>query len=359
MTDDKIDVLVVDDSNTTRLLLVHLLESDPQIRIINAVDSGQAALDFLKNRKPDVVLMNIQMPRLDGFETTRRIMETQPVPIIICTSTTDPKEVATTFRSMKAGAVACLEKPVAHEHPDYEYLARTLLETIRLMSVGKVVRRWPRSRSTLPVSTTLTAVSEPGRGGIRIIGIGASTGGPPILQTILASLPKDFSVPILIVQHIACGFLSGLVEWLNDTTGLHVHVAAHDTLPLSGHAYLAPDDLHMGLSGSGRILLTHEHAENNLRPAVSYLSRSLAEVLSANALGVLLSGMGKDRAAELKLMKDKGVVTIAQDRESSVVHGMPGSAIELGGATHIFPADKIADSLITFVKRSQAAGGEP
>jgi two-component system chemotaxis response regulator CheB len=355
MTDNKIEVLVVDDSRVARKFLVHLLESDPRIRVIDAVDSGHAALDFLKDRKADVVLMDIQMPRLDGFETTRCIMETQPVPIIICTATTDPKEVATTLRSMEAGALACLEKPVALDHPEYEEQARSLLETIRLMSEIKVVRRWPRSKSNLAAFSFRAADNI--RDGIRVIGIGASTGGPPVLQTILAGLPKDFSASILVVQHIARGFVSGLVEWLNQTTGWQVHSAAHDTLPLPGHAYLAPDDLHMGVGRSGRILLTHEEPENNLRPAVSFLFRSLAEVYGPDALGVLLSGMGKDGAVELKLMKENGAITIAQDRETSVVHGMPGEAIELGGATHILAAEKIADMLISLVKRRQVAEG--
>jgi len=357
MTDNRIDVLVVDDSKVARMLLVQMLESDPRIRVIDAVESGQAALEFLEERRPDVVLMDIQMPRLDGFETTRRIMETQPLPIIICTATTDPKEVATTFRSMEAGAVACLEKPVAPEHPDHREQLQSLLSTIKLMSEVKVVRRWPRSRSNLAVLPPRPAVFDPSHKGIRLLGIGASTGGPPVLQTILAGLPKDFAAPILIVQHIARGFLSGLIEWLNQTTGWQVHTAAHDCLPLAGHAYLAPDDLHMGVSRSGRILLTHEEPENSLRPAVSFLFRSLAEVCGPDALGVLLSGMGRDGATELKLMKDNGATTIAQDRESSVVHGMPGEAIELGGATHVLPADKIADTLITLVKRRQAQGG--
>src|SRR5882672_9960342 len=197
MTENKIDVLVVDDSKVARMLLVQMLESDPRIRVIDAVESGQAALEFLEERRPDVVLMDIQMPRLDGFETTRRIMETQPLPIIICTATTDPKEVATTFRSMEAGADACLGKPVAPEHTEQ---VRSLLETIKLMSEVKVVRRWPRSRSNLAVTPPHPAVFDPKRNGIRLIGIGASTGGPPVLQTILAGLPKGFAAPILIVQ---------------------------------------------------------------------------------------------------------------------------------------------------------------
>lgn len=355
MSSKKIKVLVVDDSKVARLMLVHLLEQDPQLLVIGSVDNGHAALDFLKERKPDVVIMDIQMPQLDGFETTRRIMETTPVPIIICSATTDPKEVAITFRAMEAGAVACLEKPLAYERPEFETLAASLLETVKLMSEVKVVRRWPRAR-VLPGMTQARRESSKVANGIRVIGIGASTGGPPVLQTILTSLPKDFSVPVLIVQHIASGFLSGLVEWLNQTTSSQVHIASHDTVPLPGHVYLAPDDFHLGVSADTRIVLSRQPPENGLRPAVSHLFRSLAENCGPNAIGVLLSGMGKDGAAELKLMKDHGAMTIAQDRESSVVHGMPGAAIELEGATHILPADKIADSLITLVRRRQSAG---
>ena len=181
--------------------------------------------------------------------------------------------------------------------------------------------------------------------------MGASTGGPPVLQAVLAGLPKDFSVPILIVQHIAHGFLPGMVEWLNQTSGLRITVASQGTRPLPGHVYLAPDSVHMGVSSGGRILLAHDEPENGLRPAVSYMFRSLASVFGASALGMLLTGMGKDGAVELKLMKDKGATTIVQDQESSVVHGMPGVAIELGGATHVLAADKIADALVTLVNR--------
>jgi two-component system chemotaxis response regulator CheB len=224
------------------------------------------------------------------------------------------------------------------------------------MSEVKVVRRWPRSRlapAAAPVARPAELKPVPAE--IRVIGIGASTGGPPLLQIILAGLSKDFPAPILVVQHIARGFLPGLAEWLDQTTGFRVHIASYGTGPLPGHVYLAPDDFHMGLSASGRILLTKEEPENGLRPAVSFLFRSLAEACGPNALGVLLSGMGRDGAAELKMMKDRGATTIAQDLESSIVHGMPGVAIELGGATHVLPADRIADALLTFVNRRSGA----
>ncbi len=357
MTDRKISVLVVDDSKVAQMLLVHILESDPEIRVVGAVSDGQAALEFLEEHVPDVILMDIHMPGMDGFEATRRIMETQPVPIIVCTATTDPKEVATTFRVMEAGALACVEKPVGREHADFDQIAAHLRQTVKLMSEVKVVRRWARARlapAPTPVARPVASSRAPAE--IKVIGFGASTGGPQVLQEILASLPKAFPVPILIVQHIAHGFLPGLAEWLNQTTGFQIHVGAHGVWPLPGHVYLAPDDFHMGISVSGRILLTKEEPENGLRPAVSYLFRSLAEVCGPGAVGVLLTGMGKDGAAELKLMKDSGAVTIAQDRESSIVHGMPREAIEIGGATHVLAADKIADGLLAVVTRRNGAG---
>jgi len=342
---------VAEDSTVMRMLLVHLLESDPQIRVIGVVNDGQAALDFVIENKPDVVLMDIHMPHLDGFEATRRIMETQPVPIIICSATANAKDVVITFRAMEAGAIACIEKPLNGEHGDFEARAAQLLETVKLMSEVKVVRRTARSRAA-PQLAAHPAKSQPAAARIKLIGIGASTGGPPVLQTIIAGLPKSFPVPVVVVQHIARGFLAGMADWLNQTTGLQVQIASFGTTALPGHVYLAPDDFHMGVGADGRIVLTREEPENHLRPSVSFLFRSLAAGYGPNALGVLLTGMGRDGAVELKAMKDKGAITVAQDQESSVVHGMPGVAIALCGATHVLPADKIADALVALVNQS-------
>lgn len=347
MSECKIKVLVAEDSSVVRQFLVHLLESDSEIRVIGAVTDGQAALDFVKANPPDVVLMDIHMPRLDGFEATRLIMQTQAVPIVICSATANVKDVVTTFRAMEAGAVACIEKPRGREHEQFEAMAATLLDTVKLMSAVKVVRRWANARPAAVALPPVQALPTPAQ--IKMIGIGASTGGPPVLQTIFAGLPKDFPVPILVVQHIATSFLHGMGEWLSQTTGLGVQIGAHGICPLPGHVYLAPDDFHMGIGADGRIVLTREAPENHLRPAVSFLFRSLAKTYGPNALGVLLTGMGRDGAEELKAMKEAGAITIAQDRESSIVHGMPGEAIALGGATHVLPADAIAGALITFV----------
>jgi two-component system chemotaxis response regulator CheB len=355
MHPSKIKVLLADDSAVTRMLLQHLLNSEAGIQVVGVVTDGQEALDFLINaaQRPDVVLMDIHMPRLDGFEATRRIMETRPLPIVICTATADPKEVATVFRTMEAGAVACVEKPVSPEHRDFAACARNLLETVRLMSEVKVVRRWPKPRAvgTQPPPAIPDA-------SMKIVGIGASTGGPPVLQTILSGLPKDFPAPVLIVQHIARGFVPGLVEWLNQTTGLHVHIAAHSAPALAGHAYVAPDDFHLGIAPGGRLMLARVEPENGLRPAVSYLFRSLAETYGPMAIGAILTGMGKDGAQELKYLRERGGWTIAQDRASSVVHGMPGEAIHLGAALEVLPADRIAQSLIAQTRPRALAAGE-
>lgn len=353
MTEKKINVLVVDDSKVMRLFLAHLLESDPQIRVIGSVGNGYSALTFLRQSRPDIVLMDVHLQNgLYDFGTPRSIMQTQPLPIVVCS--TNCNDIV--FRSLEAGAIACVEKPESIQHADFKVVSARLLDTVKLMSEVKVVRRWTRSLTTraqtprLPRSITPMAT-------IKMIGIGASTGGPPVLQTIFAGLPKDFSVPVLVVQHIARGFLPGMAEWLRQTTGVQVHIASCKTLPLPGHVYLAPDNHHMGIGANGHIVLTQQQEQDNLCPAVAFLFRSLAEVHGPNALGVLLTGMGKDGAAELGIMKENGAITIAQDHDSSVVHGMPGAAIALGAATHIVPANMIADTLVTLVNRSNGRVG--
>lgn len=354
-----IKVLVVDDSALMQALLIQLLEAETGVQVTAAVNNGQAALDLLeRGARPDVVVMDIHMPQMDGFETTRRIMETRPLPIIICTATADPKELAVAFRSLEAGAVACVEKPVALG-ADFEARRHNLLQTVRLMSEVKVVRRWkrPSRAAATQQSPSSSAVPRCIPTGIKLIGVGASTGGPPVLQTILSGLPREFPLPLLIVQHIARGFLPGMVEWLNHSTALSVQVATHGALPLPGHVYVAPDDFHLAVDAHGYLMLTRAPPEGGLRPAVSYLFRSLAQICGVNAIGVLLTGMGQDGAAELKQMRDCGAHTIAQDRDSSVVHGMPGQAIELGGATQILPADRIASALISQVERGREAAG--
>jgi len=341
-----IKVLITEDSPVVRGFLEYVLNRDPDIEVIGTARNGEEAVQMASKNKPDVITMDIHMPRMDGFEATRKIMETNPVPIVICSASWNPEEVDKTFRTMEAGAVAALEKPRGLGHPDSETSVRELLNTVKAMSGIKVVRRWAKYRKLEKTETTPTKEnSKTTDSDIKLVAIGASTGGPLVLQSILAGISKDFPVPVMIVQHIAMGFLTGLVDWLNKTSHFPVHIVKDGERLEPGKAYLAPDDYHLGVRKRDRVVLSKSEPESNLRPAVSYLFRTVASVYGNQVLAVLLTGMGKDGAKELKDIKDKGGLTIAQDRETSVVHGMPGEAIKLGAASMVLPSGKIAEQI--------------
>jgi two-component system, chemotaxis family, protein-glutamate methylesterase/glutaminase len=355
-----VNVLIVEDSPVQQALLGHILSSDSDITVIGTANDGREAVAFVNQRKPDIITMDLNMPHMNGLEATRRIMETTPVPIIIVSANWDPQEVAITFQAMEAGALAGVEKPRGLSHKDFATTAQQLVQTVKLMSEVKVIRRWPQLRPKSLSAMTPPDAAIPGLvpqppAEVKLVVIGASTGGPPVLHTLLTNLPKNFSVPIAIVQHIAVGFLGGLVDWLSRASGLPVQVPTHGDLLLPGHVYLAPEGHHFGIERGPRAVVVAEPPENNLRPAVSFLFRSAAQVLGNHAVGVLLTGMGQDGAAELKLLRDQGAITIAQDKESSVVHGMPGEAIQLQGATHILPPDLIVELLAQLCRRPHDA----
>ena len=345
-----VKVLIVEDSPVVREFLEYVLGSDPDIQVIGTAQNGEEGLQFLNGNKPDVITMDINMPKMNGFEATRRIMETVPTPIVIVSGSWNTDEVATTFRAIEAGALAVVARPNGMGHPEHEKSTKDLVETVKLMAEVKVVRRWPRQRQPAPPSR-----KELGRDAlspIRVVAIGTSTGGPVVLQTILSTLPKDFPVPVLIVQHISPGFTSGLVEWLAGSTGFPVSVATNGEFALAGHAYVAPDGAHLKIEKGCRLALSLDEPEHGLRPSVSCLFRSVTQVFGANAAGILLTGMGKDGAQELRAMRDVGAVTIVQDEESAVVYGMPGEAVRLDAARYVLTPESIAPALETHVRNN-------
>ncbi len=344
-----INILIVEDSPVVREFLIHILTSDPEIHVIGTARNGEEAVEAVRLRKPHVVTMDIHMPGMNGFDATRKIMETTPTPIVIVSGSSTVEEVATTFHALESGALAVVARPKGIGHAEYEATANELIQTVKLMSEVKVVKRWPRANRSVPAPAAPPPFVRTVPSHIQVVAIGASTGGPVVLQTILRALPKDFPVPVLIVQHIASGFIQGFAEWLTSSSGFPVHVAKDGEYPLPGHAYLAPDGVHMGLVTSGRIALTKDEPENGVRPSISYLFRTVAHVHRANAVGVLLTGMGKDGARELKLMNTRGSITFVQDRESSVVYGMPGEALNLNAATYVLSPEEIAQTLTAFI----------
>jgi two-component system chemotaxis response regulator CheB len=340
-------VLIVEDSPTHQQLLRHILLSDSRITILGIVNDGIEAVEFVQRERPDLILMDIHMPRMNGLDATRRIMESRPVPIIIVSSSTLSRDVDWTFEAVAAGALTFLDKPHGPDHPEFEIESRRLIQTIITMAEIKVVRRI--NRGARPDEAAAKPQDRPAGlqpvPGIKLIAIGASTGGPPALQKLLLALPHDLPVSIAIVQHITAGFLTGMIEWLTKTTGHAICAGSQGESGLPGKIYFAPDRLHMEIDGAGRFVLTDGAPEYGVKPAVARLFRSVAAVHGARAVGILLTGMGCDGAAELRAMRDRGAVTYAQDRESSVVHGMPGEAIRLQAAQYVLPPEKIAEHL--------------
>ena len=348
-----IRVLMVEDSPVAQEFLMHIFESDPEIRVIGIAENGLEAFDMANMKRPDVITMDIHMPIMDGYEATRKIMESVPTPIVIVSSSTRSKEVSSTFRAMEAGALAVILRPSGIGHPDHDQASRDLIRTVKTMSEIKVVRRaFEKNREKAALRATVPQAPETPLD-IQVIAIGASTGGPPALQKILSGLPHDLAFPILIVQHIAKGFIEGFREWLSNTSSIPVHMALHEGHLLPGHGYIAPDNFQMGIEAGPRIVLSDRPPENGLRPAVAALFRSVAQVLGPQAVGILLTGMGRDGAEELKAMKEKGAITIAQDKETSIVHGMPGEAIKIDAAKYILPPEGIAEFLSSLSRKGE------
>jgi two-component system chemotaxis response regulator CheB len=341
-----IKVLVVDDSATAREVLVHLINSSPDMRVAGTASDGVEAVELAERLRPDIITMDIIMPRMGGPEAIERIMQSTPAPIVVVTGNTITEEVRATFESLESGALAIIPRPVGLDPKGAE--AEHLLRTLRLMSEIKVVRRLKRRPVRAPQAGG--SYTDGQAHAFRAVAIGASTGGPSALKTILSELRKDFPVPVLVVQHIAPGFVDGFVNWLRDSAAMSVELARHGEPLAPGRIYVAPDGVHLGIDREERIALAAPMSKSAgaLCPSAGYLFDTMVRVFGPQAVGILLTGMGRDGADGLLAMKRAGAITIAQDKESSVIHGMPGEAIALGAADFILPPVRIAELLTTF-----------
>lgn len=330
-----IRVLIVDDSLTTREFLKHIIDSDPLLQIAGEAKNGEEAVKKAKTAKPDVIIMDIQMPGMNGYEATRAIMERYPVPIIIHSSLVAPEQTENIFKSMKAGAVAISQKPPGPGHPESKFLVEKLLRTVKLMAEVKVVRLLKqKEKAATPKTASSARLLDESGPSTQIIAIGASTGGPPALQSILSNLNAGFDIPIVIVQHIANGFLAGMVDWLSRTTHLSLKIPKTGEPVKNNYVYFAPEDHHIDILPSRCFRIYRIDSQENFKRPISHLFSSVAKIYKKNAIGILLTGMGNDGAVGLKEMKDHGAMTLVQDKESSVVFGMPGEAVKLNAHTY-------------------------
>jgi len=342
-----IKVLIVEDSRVVSEHLNYILSQDPQIRVIGNVSNGKAAIEFVKRQKPDVITMDIVMPIMDGLEATRIIMSTNPIPILIVTASKNSNEVLTSMEALAAGAIAIMEKPSGLGHPQEQERIDKLITMVKLMSEVKVVRRRVRIEAK-PSSNTIRIKNEnvlPEVNGFGIVAIGVSSGGPPVLQKIFSTITEKFPLPIIVVQHIAEGFLSGLVSWLAGTTKIPIRIAVDNELLIRGNIYFAPDNHQLEVTRNGKVKLIGCERRNGICPSVAHLFSSVAAEYGKSAIGIILTGMGSDGATELKLLRDTGALTIAQDKESSLIYGMPNVAAQLDAAKFILSTEDIGHFL--------------
>lgn len=304
---------------------------------------GLEAVTRCAQDTPDLILMDLLMPNMDGVEATRRIMAHNPCPIVIVTADISDNS-SKVFEAMGVGALDAVNTPVL-EYPGAAKSARALLAKID--TIGRLV-----GNGSTKVASALSSESA-GNGPTSdcLIAVGASAGGPAALATILGSLPSTFPASLVIVQHVDAQFAQGLATWLNHHTPLQVALAQEGTRPQTGSALLAAGDNHLVLNPSGRLGYTRYPAKYGYRPSIDAFFQSVDQFWSGEIIGLLLTGMGKDGAEGLRILRSHGHHTLAQDQASSAVYGMPKAAADLGAASEILPLESIGPRLATLVAR--------
>jgi two-component system chemotaxis response regulator CheB len=399
-----IRVVIVDDSALTRRLISSLLERDPAIRVVGAARDGREAIALVEELRPDIVTMDVRMPVMDGLATTEHLMAYCPTPILVLTASLENYEVDITFKMLGAGALEVIEKPRGDNPQAMERAAYDLIRRIKVLARVKVVTHLrgrrkanegiepritigtngraeaqasvshsrpaaislihsptpvdtareiqPIARSRIVAADDLRIAAQPTQTtqpaqpqAFPLIVIGASTGGPRVVHQILSMMPPDLAAAVLVVQHIAAGFSVGMAEWLSNASPLPVRLAYEGYAIRASEVLIAPDQRDLLITPEGTIHLS----ENPLliqRPAIDVTMQAAAEVFGPLAVGVLLTGMGRDGAYGMLTIRRSGGHTIAQDEASSAIFGMPRAAIQLGAAVEVLPPAQIAGRLI-------------
>lgn len=345
-----VTVLIVDDSAFMRNTLTSLISGDPEIKVVGIARDGIEAVEKVAQLKPDIVTMDIEMPKMNGIEALKQIMSKSPVPVIMVSSlTTDSAKV--TLEALEIGAVDFIPKNLSDLSVNIVKIKESLIEKIK--KIGKkglpaIKKISSLKQLQMPKTTDFTSHRR-----INIVTIGSSTGGPKALQNILCSLPKDFPVPILIAQHMPPAFTGPFAERLNQLSAVEVKEAENGESLKRGVVYIAPGRGHMSVFRKKITETTISITENKgnyiYRPSVDLLMLSVVECFSGHVLGVILTGLGNDGLNGMKGIKNAGGKTIAESEKTCVVYGMPKAVVESGVADKIVPIDEIAGEIINTV----------
>ena len=349
-----IKVLIVDDSRMIRDVLTDILKDQPDIQVVGAAADAFEARDMIKDLEPDVVTLDVEMPKMNGLEFLDKLMRARPTPVVMISSFTE-RGSEVTFRALEMGAVDFVTKPKLTEQTpdDYGQMIADKIRAAKSARLRPVRRAGPEDTVTLPAPVVKRPVPVGVKTSERLIAIGASTGGTEAIREFLVGMPQDCP-GIAIVQHMPENFTRMFAERLNGLCAITVKEAEHNDPILPGHAYIAPGGKHLWVKRDGGQLLAKLSTEppmNLHRPSVDFLFMSAAKFLGADAIGVIMTGMGRDGAQGMAAMKNAGAWTIAQDEATSVIFGMPREAIELGAVHEVAPLGKLRDRALARVAR--------
>lgn len=343
MTRGPIRVLVAEDSALFVEAIVAIVEADPELRVVGIAKNGEQALAMTESLSPDVVLMDVFMPVLDGLSAVQAIMARCPTPILVMTASPIGPTGSLAFEALSRGALDLIAKPTTWSGTRAE--RDDLCARLKLIASVRVVRLTRGTQVSSPRAVEREAPSADPPGRLRVLGLGASTGGPPALAHVLAELPAEFPLAIVVVQHLSTGFDLQLVSWLKKVSALNVMMAEHGQPLAPGTVLVAPCDRHLVVEASGNVALSAHAARGGHRPSVDVLFSSIAMTCGKRGAAVLFTGMGADGAKGMLEMRERGALTIAQDEASSVIFGMPKAAIDMNAAREVVPLDDIATTL--------------
>lgn len=354
-----IKIVIVDDSQTARLALRRALESDPQILVVAEAQSGSEALRAVERFSPDLITMDVYLEEENGLDVTLSIMSRFPRPIVVVTGM-NPTDPALVYKAMDRGALDVFPKLPASTDPAYDERRKALLRVVKNLSKVPVLTRRSPTKSKPPLEPPAQdrrPAHPEGRSPMpdtptpEVVLIGASTGGPPVLSRLLASLPKPFPIPVVIVQHISSGFDAGFAHWIQQTSGFQTVLVQRQTRVAPNTVLVAPDSQNLHFVTSSTLAPTPTSETDLICPSINVLFKSGARHIGPRATGVLLTGMGRDGAEGLKALRDAGASTIAQAPETCAVDSMPQSAVNIGAVMRVMPPEQIAYAISSLAAR--------